>query len=335
MSSEDFRNIVQGWMSGAASLQLAFVGVSNGLFDAFASPRAPAEAAAVAGVDAGYVLRWAEAAYAFGLLESEGETFTTSTIGRAFRPGAQGTLMPAAVQAILGAHMMERTASLMKTGERPGEVVLGERPAIAPWFGPMLEASFGGFFADAILPRLDVFDSIDRRGGLVVDLGCGNGWYLRALAHRFQRIRGLGLDGMAENIAQAETRTGEFGGRLQFRKDDIFTFSSNDPVDAVVMNRALHHVWNDAPRVFATIRDVLVPGGAAIIWEPAWPATREALRHPRLRPMAFQNLSEHVQGNHFLSPDAIVAAFAAVGMTAETFLFAEGAEAVVVARRDA
>ena len=49
--------------------------------------------------------------------------------------------------------------------------------------------------------------------------------------------------------------------------------------------------------------------------------------------MAFQNLSEHVQGNHFLRPVEIETAFREVGMVPETFLFAEGAEAVVVGKR--
>jgi|GEM_PF-2522227 len=102
--------------------------------------------------------------------------------------------------------------------------------------------------------------------------------------------------------------------------------------DVAVMNRALHHVWHDVAAVFASIRKLPKPGGAAIIWEPAWPSSREALRTPNLRGMAFQNLSEHVQGNHFLRPAEIDAAFGRVGMEAKTHLFADGAEAVIVAR---
>jgi hypothetical protein len=49
--------------------------------------------------------------------------------------------------------------------------------------------------------------------------------------------------------------------------------------------------------------------------------------------MAVQNLSEHVQGNHFLRPDEIEAAFTEVGMEATVYTFREGSEAVVVGRR--
>jgi hypothetical protein len=85
--------------------------------------------------------------------------------------------------------------------------------------------------------------------------------------------------------------------RLTCGCGDLFSFSPPAPVDAIAMHRALHHVWHDEPRGCAWLRGTLVPGGV-VIWEPAWPVSREALRTPRLQGMAFQNLSEHVQDNH-------------------------------------
>lgn len=335
MTTDEMRQRVIGQMQGAAALHLAYVGVVRGLFDAFADEASVDEAASRAGVDAGYLRRWAEAAYAFDYLEANDGRFRVTELGRAFRPSTPGTFLPMAVQSVLGAHMMERTAGLMPSGERPGESVLAERETVLPWFGPMLEATFAPLFAREVLPKLDVYREADARGGLVVDLGCGNGWYLRALAERYPSIRGLGLDGFAENARQAAARAGElgFGDRLRFEEGDLFTFAHHEPVDVIAMNRALHHVWYDEPKVFRLIHDALRPGGAAVIWEPAWPAELATLRSPRFRPMAFQNVSEHVQGNHFLRPAEIEAAFARVGMRAETFLFAEGSEAVVVGRR--
>ena len=185
--------------------------------------------------------------------------------------------------------------------------MLAERTTILPLFGPMLEATFGALFEREILGALPVFADVDARGGLVVDLGCGNGWYLRKLAVRFGTLRGLGVDGFEENIRQAEDRAGAAGlsPRLAFETGDIYTFQAREPVDVVAMNRALHHVWDQKDRVFAILRDVLRPGGSAVIWEPCWPSDLASLRETRRRGMAFQNLSEHVQGNHFLRPDEI------------------------------
>ncbi len=321
---------------GAMALDVAFVGVVNRLFEALASGDQTAPALAErAKVDAGYVERWCQAAYAFGYLEAHEGRFGLSEPGRAFLPDAPGSLMPFAVGAVLGAHMAERAAGLMRTGERPGESVLAERETILPWFGPMLESTFGALFEREVLPNVPAFGELDARGGVAVDLGCGNGWYLRKLAKRFPHVRGVGLDGFEENVRQASERARAegLGDRLRFVAGDIYHYTVGEPADLIAMNRALHHVWDQKERVFGILRDTLRPGGVAVIWEPAWPADLTALRDPRRRAMAFQNLNEHVQGNHFLRPDEIEAAFRAVGMQASTHLFVEGTEAVVVARR--
>jgi SAM-dependent methyltransferase len=341
---DELRPSIMAAAQGAMSLNLAFIGISNGLFDALAeAPLAAETLAARVGVDPGYVRRWCEAAFAFGLLDSTradavpGDHFSLTDLGQAFRPSTPGTLMPFAIGAVLGAHMSERAAGLMKTGERPGEKVLGERPTILPWFGPMLEASFGGFFEREILPTLAVYRELDARGGVAVDLGCGNGWYLRKLVTRYPHVRGVGLDGFAENIVHAEeaAKAGGVEARLSFRTGDIYHFTVDEPVSLVAMNRALHHVWDQRDKVFAILRDALAPGGAVVIWEPRWPDALASLREPRQRAMAFQNLNEHVQGNHFLRPAEIEAAMREVGLTPQTFLFAEGTEAVVVGTRSA
>lgn len=336
-SMADLRAHLLTQAQGAMSLQIAFIGVANRLFEA-ANALGPAtvdELAARAGVDAGYLRRWCEAAYAFGYLEAEGGRFALTDLARAFQSSAPGTVMPFAVQAVLGAHMAERATELMRTGERPGEKVLAERATILPWFGPMLEASFGPLFEREILPNVPVFRELDERAGTAVDLGCGNGWYSRRLATHYPHLRAVGIDGFAENVRQAEERAEAEGlsDRLTFRAGDLHNLALGEPVDLVAMNRALHHVWDRKDEVFDRLRSSLRPGGAAVIWEPAWPHDLAALREPRRRGAAFQNLSEHVQGNHFLRPEEIETAFRAVGMTATTHLFVEGTEAVVVGRK--
>lgn len=316
------------------TLHVAYVGIVNGLFDALAAqPGCSAgDLAKATNTDAGYVTRWCDAAYAFELLDRDASGFTLTEVGAQFRPEAPGTFMPMAVQAVLGAHMAERAAGLMRTGERPGESVLAERETILPWFGPMLERSFGPVFENEIVDAVPAFRRVDAEGGLVVDLGCGNGWYLRALARRCPKVRGIGLDGFDENIQQAQ-RLAESEGqtdRLDFRQGDLHHFTVEEPVDLIAMNRALHHVWDDKENVFRILKQHLAPQGAAVIWEPRWPDEATTLRQPRARGLAFQNLSEHVQGNHFLRPDEIADEMKKVGLEPTVHLFGEGHEAVVV-----
>ncbi len=334
---EALRERVLQQMQGAMQLSVAYVGIATGLLDALATlSEASAERlAAHTGNDLGYVARWADAAFAFELVERDGDGFRLAELGRAFASGP-GTLMPFAVQTVLGAHMAERAASLTRSGERPGESVLAERASILPLFGPMLEHTFGPVFESVVLGAVPAFARIDAEGGLVVDLGCGNGWYLRRLAQRYPRLRGVGLDAFEQNVesAREEAARAGLGERLTFRSGDLRHFTVEEPVSMIAMNRALHHVWTERSAVFELLQRHLVPGGAAVIWEPAWPAAPATLRsHPRFRGMAFQNLSEHVQGNHFLRPEEIASGFEEVGMTATIYRLLGDTEAVVVGEK--
>ena len=90
-----------------------------------------------------------------------------------------------------------------------------------------------------------------------------------------------------------------FANRLAFAVGDIHDFKMGERADLISMNRALHHVWEKGQAgLFHWLRDNLKSGGYAVVWEPAWPEERGALREPSRRTMAFQNLTEHVQGNH-------------------------------------
>ena len=324
-------------VQGAVALEIAFIGLANGLLSQLDRlGQATAEQlSAAAGVDPGYVTRWCDAAYAFGYLSESQGRFQLTELGQAFRPDVAGTLMSFAVQSVLSAHMAERAAAFMKTGERPGEKVLEERATILPLFGAMLENGFGPIFEQQILSAIPAFAEVEARQGMAVDLGCGNGWYLRRLAARFPHIRGIGLDGFAENVRQAQARAvaAGFGDRLRFQVGDIYHYTVPEQVDLVSMTRALHHVWDQKDEVFMRLRDSLRPGGMAMIWEPSWPRNRADLLDPARRMMAFQNLTEHVQGNHFLHPDDIAEEFRKIGMAPEVHLFAGGNEAVVVGRK--
>ena len=335
--SPELRNQIMAQAQGATALYTAFIGIANPLLLTLAKGdgATPEALAGQTGLDLGYVARWCDAAFAFRYLEDVGGKLRITDLGRAFLPETLGTVMPFAVFPMLAAHMSERAATFMKTGERPGEKVLAERESILPLFGSMLENTFGGMFEQQILPTVPAYQDTDQKGGIAVDLGCGNGWYLRKMAHRFPHLRGVGLDGFAENITQATqlARQDGFEDRLTFETGDIHQFTINEPVDLIAMNRALHHVWSEKENVFRILKEHLKPGGAAVIWEPNWPQTRAELREPGKSGMALSNLFEYVQGNKFLRSEEIEAAFHQVDMDTQVHLFANGNEAVVVGRK--
>ncbi len=321
---------------GASTLHAAFVGIASGLVEAFATlgSATAEEAAETAGIDAGYARRWCEVGYAFGFLDRDGEGWRLTEEGRALHPDAPDSLMPFAWSAVLGAHMAERAASLAPSGERPGSVVLTERPILGRGFGPMLERRQGPVFEEQVLGAVPVFAEIGERGGLVVDLGCGNGWYLRRLLRRYPRLRGLGVDGFEASLADARARAEAegFGERLRFARRDLVDFRLDEPAILVAMNRALHHVWEAREALLGNLLRGLAPGGALAIWEPAWPEEVEALRRPGMAGIALGNLGEHVQGNHFLTEAQVRGALEALGARVTVHRVLGGRDMVVVAR---
>jgi SAM-dependent methyltransferase len=335
----DLRQRVMQQTQGVLALSVAFVGAANGLFAVLAQqgPATPAALASSTGLDAGYLERWCDAAFACGYLDEQPGGFTLTDLGEAFRPDQPDSLWPAAMSPVMGGHMADHAATGMRTGDRPGEGVLVERRILAGLFGPMLEARYGALFRRDILPALTLYERVDATGGLVVDLGCGNGWYLRALAERYPRLRGRGLDGLAENIddANARARTQGWGDRLSFHQGDLHRLALDRPVAAFAMNRALHHVWEGRASLLEAMAEQLEPGGAVVIWEPRWPDDRADLRTPPGRALAWQNLAEHVQGNRFLRPAEIEGSMRAAGLQPETRLFADGYEAVVIGTKPA
>ena len=253
LEKPDFKKQFRGMVQSAQSLTVAYIGVVNGLFAALKKLGAGdvAAIATAARMDAGYVRRWCDAAFAFGYLDAEGDVFRLSDMGAAMPPDAPDTLMPLAMTMVSSVHMSVRSAALMRNGERPAKKVMGEVYTLLPWFGTMLEGTFARFFEEKICPGVPVFSEINERGGLVVDLGCGNGWYLRALGRRCGDVRGLGLDGFEENVVQAARLAQQegVGNRLQFVQGDAREFNST-AADLIAMNRALHHVWESGVAPF-------------------------------------------------------------------------------------
>jgi 2-polyprenyl-3-methyl-5-hydroxy-6-metoxy-1,4-benzoquinol methylase len=337
MTDPTLRTEILAMAQGALTLDLAFVGITGGVLAALEAPHGTVALAQRTSTDLGYVRRWCEAAYAFELLDRQGDAWVLTDKGRAFLPDAPGTMMPVAIQAVLSAHMSDHAVTGLRTGDRPGEEVLGERENIGRWFGPMLEAAFGPMFDAHVLPAVSAFSVLDRPDARVADLACGNGWYLRRLAAHFDGVTGVGLDGYAPNITDAVARAEAEGvsDRLSFAVTDVLHHVASEPYHLVAMNRALHHVWAHKEAVFARIAEDLVPGGAAVIWEPRWPDDVEDLRRPPLRPLAFQNLAEHVQGNHFLRPEEVCDGLADAGLEPAVHLLMEGREMVITGTRAA
>ncbi len=98
------------------------------------------------------------------------------------------------------------------------------------------------------------------RGRRVVDLGCGFGWFCR-WAHEQGATSILGLD-VSEKMLERAVATSDVA--IEYRRADLEELELPPAAfDIAYSSLALHYI-QDVSRLFATVHQALVPGGAFI-----------------------------------------------------------------------
>lgn len=124
-------------------------------------------------------------------------------------------------------------------------------------------AQYLRFEDERLRPALDLIGRIRHpEAQRVVDLGCGAGNALPALAARFPGATVTGVDGSAAMLAKAS------GGGFATEQADIATWSPAAPVDVLFSNAALQ--WLSEHEVlFPHLLAHLAPGGVLAVQMPA------------------------------------------------------------------
>lgn len=130
-----------------------------------------------------------------------------------------------------------------------------------PIWDPGLYLHFGD---ERLQPALDLIARIPQvgPGAQVVDLGCGVGNALPALAARLPGAVVRGVDGSAEMLGKA--RATGFG----TEQADIARWQPSEPVDVLFSNAALHWL-PDHRALFPRLLGCLAPGGILAVQMPA------------------------------------------------------------------
>ncbi len=90
----------------------------------------------------------------------------------------------------------------------------------------------------------------------ILDVGCGHGGVLEAMAEGYSLSNGLGIDTDEEMLAQAKQQS---HAKLDFKKANFFTFD-HKPFDAIFMRDVLEHII-DPEKALNLALSLLQPGG--------------------------------------------------------------------------
>ena len=170
------------------------------------------------------------------------------------------------------------------------------------------------FFQEALaaLPQL-VADL--SRGGRVVDIHCGGGRWLVAMARRFPNLELVGIEFEHDSVERARaTIEGErLADRITIREAKATEPGKTADYDLAYFQYALHQL-SDASRVLRAAWDALRPGGRLLVLDWPLPSSVEEFRTRHGEVIAGVQLDELYQGTALATREQFLAWFADAGL---------------------
>jgi len=251
-------------LAAAHSAALVVLGDRLGLYRALADGAlTPSELARRTGTHERYVREWLRNQTIGGYVEQHGEGFALSD-EQALALASEGALAFAvpAFQLAAGlcgaldaAEESFRTGAGLDPARYPSDVRQGIARGCAAMAGSRLVEDW--------IPA-DVSAQLER-GAAAVDLGCGRGGTVLALARAFPRAHVLGLDVDEPALAEARLAAAGLGDRVRFEAASVEALT--DRWELVTCIDTLHDL-PDPLAAARAIRTALSPTGCALIIEP-------------------------------------------------------------------
>ncbi len=280
------------YYDGFHAVYVMHAGLRAGLFERLAKHPAgltPEELAKALGLHAPYIRIWCQTAYAYQLLDCDAQG--RYRLAPHYDKLLGDTASPAAFRSPIFAvetlaKEMEDYPRYLKTGERYSaahrapvlvEMLLTARPA---------ERVAAPQFAELVVPRVPGLAQRLNDGGSILDIGCGPGVLLLALAKAFPKARLQGIDVQDACIERARKEIAGAGldGRVAADRFSVDQVPFEARFDAAVMTIVLHEVFDELrPAAFKAIARALKPGGVLCIHDFAYPGALEGLRDPAYR----------------------------------------------------
>jgi ubiquinone/menaquinone biosynthesis C-methylase UbiE len=163
--------------------------------------------------------------------------------------------------------------------------------------------------------RLGLIDRLlqGSKRGFLVEIGCGTGLHLFALAEGFRWAHGTDLSGGMIEQAERLRRQHPWSGRITLSVDPAEALASvgDGAADAVLCVGALEHM-PDKAAVLRQVRRVLKPGGAFVCLTP----NADYLWYAHLAPRLGLD-TKHLSTDRFLDEPELIRLLNAAGLKAE------------------
>ena len=185
----------------------------------------------------------------------------------------------------------------------------------------------------AALPQL-VADL--SRGGRVVDVHCGGGRWLVAMARRFPRLELVGVEFEADSVERARATVAAEGlsDRIDIREKKATEPGAVGEYDLVYFQYALHQLA-DAPQVLAAAWAALRPGGRLLVLDWPLPSGPEEFRTRHGELIAGVQLDELFQGTALATGERFLSWFEGAGLPAPERIDLPSGAAVFLSERPA
>ncbi|MBA2373723.1 MAG: class I SAM-dependent methyltransferase [Chloroflexi bacterium] len=336
MALDDRFDDLIGSLGGFHRAWLVYLGIELGLFealrDAGPSGATPAELAAATGTHGQAVDFWAWAADAHDLATyDDGTLVVDPDVAAIFlderRPEYLGGQFVHAVVATLD---WDRMLDFFRTGRPIDSRPDRYRVAIER----LTTQDIAVFFQEALsaLPQL-VADL--SSGGRVIDIHCGGGRWLIAMARRFPRLELVGVEFEPDSVSRAREHVADAGlsDRIRIEHADVKETGAPATADLVYFQYALHQL-PDAAGSLAAAWSALRPGGRLLVLDWPLPSGQDEFRTRHGEIIAGVQLDELYQGTALVPRERFREWFEAAGLSAPQVLDLPSGATLFVAERD-
>jgi SAM-dependent methyltransferase len=314
---------------------LIYLGIELGLFEALRragdAGLTPAELATATDTHGEGVDLWAWAADAHQLAELEEGRLRVD-------PDVAGTLLDRERTDYLGGQFVHGVVATLDWDRmldffRTGTPIRGRPDRYRTAIERLTQQDIAVFFQEALAALPQAVAELSN-GGRVVDIHCGGGRWLIAMARRFPRLELVGVEFEEDSVARARQHVEDEGltDRIRIVHAEVSKGTEPGTFNLAYFQYALHQL-PDAVVGLRTAWQALAPGGRLLVLDWPLPSDPEEFRSRHGELIAGVQLDELYQGTSLATRDRFRGWFADAGLPEPTLIDLPSGASLFVAQR--